>query len=228
MRAFLVAGQAILGFYNDMFVFTSMSLLWWVTGGIFVAGAAVLALVLFVGGGPWWIAPLVAIPAGPALMALGSTTRQTIRGRAADRHDYLNVLKRDWKPGLALSALGMVVLSLLLLNLIFYAFQDNSTLRLFSVLWLYLVIFWAGMQLYVFPFYLALEKPSLGQALRMAALAAFANPLFSFILLVIALALTIVSIVLPVLLVIIWPGLMALLAEQALRLVLERAKVEQK
>ena len=44
MRAFVVAGQALLSFYNDLFVFVAMSLLWWVTGGIFVAIAAVLGL----------------------------------------------------------------------------------------------------------------------------------------------------------------------------------------
>ena len=70
--------------------------------------------------------------------------------------------RTNWKAGLALNALGMVVLSLLLLNLIFYTFQANVTLRLLSILWGYLILFWLSMQLYVYPFYLALEKPSLG------------------------------------------------------------------
>lgn len=227
MRAFVVAGQALASLYNDLFVFVAMSLWWWVTGGIFVALAAVAALVLFVGGGPWWLAPVLAIPAGPAMLALASVTRQTVRGRAADRRDYFDALKRDWKAGLALSALGMVVLSLLLLNGVFYAFQTNTVLRLFSLVWIYLVLFWSGMQFYVYPFYLALEEPSLRQSLRMSALAALANPFFSFLLLVVALLATAASVVLAVLLVIAWPALMSLLGEQALRLLLQRAGVEQ-
>lgn len=227
MRAFVVVGRAILSFYNDMFVFTAMSLLWWVTGGVFVAAAALAGLVFFVSGGPWWIAPVIAIPAGPSSMALASTVRQTRRGRAADRRDYLQALKQNWRSGLALNALGMIVLSLLLLNLIFYAFQSNTALRLFSVLWIYLVLFWSSMQFYVFPFYLAAAKPSVGHSLRMSALAALANPLFSVLLLTVALALTAISVVLAILMVIAWPALMALLGEHSLRLLLERAGVEQ-
>jgi uncharacterized membrane protein YesL len=227
MRAFAIAGKAIVSCYNDLFVFISMSLLWWVTGGFFAAGAVLVALVLFAGGGPVWIAPVVAIPAGPAVIALASVTRQTVRGRAADRRDYFEALRTNWKAGLALNALGMVVLALLLLNLIFYSFQASSTLRLLSALWGVLVLFWSAILLYVYPFYLALEKPNLGHSLRMAALAAFANPLFSVLLLVLALILTGLSVVLPVLLLVAWPALMALLGENALRLLLERAGVKQ-
>lgn len=227
MRAFVAAVRAVVGFYNDMFVYTSMSLLWWLTGGLFIAGAAIVGLVLFIAGGPWWLAPLVAIPAGPALLALAAGIRQTTRGRAADRRDYFAALKAHWKPGLALSALGMVVLSLLLLNLIFYLFQENTVLRMLSILWAYLVLFWLSIQFYVYPFYLALEKPGLGQALRMSALAAFANPLFSVLLLIPALLLTGLSLALVILIVIAWPALMALLSEHALRLLLERAGVKQ-
>lgn len=226
MRAFVVAGRAILAFYNDLFVFAGMSLLWWLTGGIFVAAAVVAGLVLFVAGGAWWIAPLLAIPAGPALLALTSVTRQTTRGRAADRRDYFDAFKRNWKPGLALSALGMVVLSLLLLNLLFYVFAENNLLRLFSIVWAYLVLFWMSIQIYAYPYYLALEKPSLGHSLRMSALTTFANPLFSVLLLVVAALLTGISAVLVVLVFIAWPALMSLTGERALRLVLERAGVK--
>ncbi len=170
---------------------------------------------------------VIAIPAGPAILALASVTRQTIRGRAADRREYLDALRTNWKAGLALNALGMVVLSLLLLNLIFYTLQANVTLRLLSILWIYLILFWCGMQLYVYPFYMALEEPSLWRALRMSALAAFANPLFSIVLLAIALVLTVICVVLAVLVVIVWPALMALISEHALRLLLRRAGVPQ-
>ncbi len=227
MRAFLVAGRAILAFYNDMFIMTAMSLLWWITGGIFMAAAAAAGLILFMGNGPVWMAPLLAIPAGPALLALAAVVRQTTRGRAADRHDYFNALKTYWKPGLALNALGMAVLSMLLLSLIFYTFQTNPILRLLGILCAYLVLFWLSLQLYVYPFYLALEKPSLKDSLRMSALAVFANPFFSTVLLLVALALTGISTVLVILLVIAWPTLMALTGEHALGLLLERAGVKQ-
>ena len=227
MRAFVVAGKAIVSFYNDMFVFVAMSLLWWLTGGVFVAVAAAIGLTFFAGSGPWWIAPLVAIPAGPAILALAAVTRQSTRGRAADRRDYFDAFRAHWKAGLALNTLGMVVLSLLLLNLIFYVFQASETLRLLSILWGYLILFWISMQFYVYPFYFALEKPTFRHSLRMAALGTFANPLFSVLLLLVAFGLTAVSVVLVVLVVIAWPALMALLGEHALRIMLGRAGVEQ-
>jgi uncharacterized membrane protein YesL len=210
-----------------MFVFIGMSLLWWVTGGIFVGIAAAIGVTLFVAGGPWWIAPLIAIPAGPAIMALAAAIRQTTRGRAADRRDYFDAFRRNWKAGLALNVLGMVVFSLLLLNLIFYAFQTNAMLRLLSILWAYLVLFWSSIQFYMYPFYLALEKPSLWHSLRMAALGSFANPLFSMLLLLVAFGLTAISVALVVVVLIAWPALMALLGDHALRLMLARAGVEQ-
>jgi uncharacterized membrane protein YesL len=227
MRAFLVAARAVVAFYNDLFVYISMSLLWWITGGFFVAVAAVVGLMFFVSGGPWWIAPVLAIPAGPAIMAITAATRQTRHGRAADRHDYLDAFRANWKAGLLLTTLGMVVLSLLLLNLIFYAFQTTTLLRVLSVVWGYLVLFWVSMQFYIYPFHQALEHPSLGHSLRMSALATLANPLFSVLLLLVAFLLTAVSAVLVVLLVIAWPGLMALTGEYGLQLLLDRAGVKQ-
>jgi uncharacterized membrane protein YesL len=161
-------------------------------------------------------------------MAITAATRQTTRGRAADRHDYINALKANWKAGLLLTTLGMVVLSLLLLNLIFYAFQTTPLLRVLSVVWGYLVLFWASMQFYIYPFYLALEAPSLGHSLRMSALATLANPLFSILLLLVAFLLTAVCAVLVILLIIAWPGLMALTCDHGLRLLLERAGLKQK
>ncbi len=47
------------------------------------------------------------------------------------------------------------------------------------------------------------------------------------LLLLVALALTAISVVLAVLVFIVWPALMALLGEHALRLLLERAGVDQ-
>lgn len=226
MRAFFVGAHAVVAFYNDLFVYISMSLLWWVSGGIFVALAAVAGLMFFVSGGPWWIAPLIAIPAGPAIMAITAATRQTMRGRAADRRDYIDAFKANWKSGLLLTTLGMLVLSLLLLNLIFYAFQTATLLRLLSVVWAYLILFWVSMQFYIYPFYQALENPTLGHSLRMSALATLANPLFSVLLLLVALLLTAVSAVLVVLLIIAWPGLMALTGASGLQLLLERAGVK--
>jgi uncharacterized membrane protein YesL len=226
MRAFAIAGRALVSLYGDLFFLIGMSLLWWVTGGIFVAGAAALGLSLFVAGGPWWLAPVVAIPAGPATVALAAVCRRVVRTQPHDRLDYLDALKRDWKRGLALSAIAMIVLALILLNGVFYLFQENEVLRFFSIVWAYLAVFWLGMQLFVYPFFAALEEPGVLRSYKMAALATFANPLFAALLVLLALILTAVSVALPVLVLLIWPALMALMGEHGLRLLLQRAGLE--
>lgn len=226
MRAFSVAWRALVSLYEDLFFLIGMSLLWWITGGIFVAGAAGLGLAFFTSGGPWWIAPVVAIPAGPATVALAAVCRRIIRSQPHDRLDYLDALKRDWKRGLALSAVAMIVLALILLNAIFYLFQANEVLRFFAIVWIYLAVFWLGMQFFLYPFYAALEEPGVLRAYKMAALATFANPLFAALLLLVALILTALCIALPVLALLVWPALMALLGERGLRLLLVRAGIE--
>ena len=205
-----------------------MSLLWWVTGGVFVAVAAAVALALFAAGGPWWAAPVIAIPAGPATLALAEVCRRLVRIRPVDRLDYMETLKRWWKQGLVLSAIAMVVLALAVVNALFYLQQASSALRIVSVLWIYLVIFWLGMQFFVYSFFVALVEPRVGHCYKMAALSALANPLYSALLLLLGILLTVVSIALPILLILVWPALMAMLGEHGLRLLLQRAGAEEK
>jgi uncharacterized membrane protein YesL len=101
--------------------------------------------------------------------------------------------------------------------------QPGTVLRTIAIVWGYLLVVWLSVQVYVYPIYASLEQPSLGMALRMAALAVLANPLFSVLLLVVAGALTALCVALPILLPIAWPALMALLGEHALELFLQRA-----
>lgn len=226
MRAFSVTWRALAGLYGELFFLIGMSLVWWITGGVFVAVAVAIGLSLFVSGGPWWLAPLLAVPAGPATVALAAVCRRVARNRPHDRQDYTDALIREWKRGLALSAIAMIVLALILLNAIFYLFQTNDVLRFFSIVWIYLAVFWLGMQFFVYPFFAALEEPSILRAYKMAALATFANPLFAAVLLLLALILTGLSVALPVIALLVWPALMGLLGEYALRLLLVRAGVE--
>jgi hypothetical protein len=87
-------------------------------------------------------------------------------------------------------------------------------------------LFWLGTQVYVYPILVFMEKPSVWGALRFALAAAFANPFFTVVLMVIAGALTFVSIVLFIFLFFAWPAVMVLLGQHSLRLFLERAGVK--
>ena len=225
MRAFTVLWRAIVSYYNEIFFLSGMSLLWWVTGGIFAGLAGLMGWTLFVADGPWWLAPLLAIPAGPATAALAAVARRCARNFGVDRSYYFDGLRTHWRQGLALSAIGMIVLSVLCLNLLFYFSQPALLFEALSALIAYLILLWISIQFYVYPMLTGLETPTVRLALRNAAMIAAANPFFSALLVILAVALTALNVGLVILLLIAWPALMALLGEHGVRLVLIRAGI---
>ena len=90
-------------------------------------------------------------------------------------------------------------------------------------MWVYLCLFWVGVQLYLYPVLVGMQAPSVSGALRMAAAMAFASPLFSILLLVIAAVLTGIGVALAVTLFAAWPAVIILLGEHAVKLVAEQA-----
>ena len=224
MRAFLVAIRAVVTFYNDLFLLVGMSVLWWLTGGIFVAAVVVLGWPMLEINGPWWLMPLLAIPAGPATAGLANVARRSARELHVNRSFFFDGLRTYWRQALALSAISMGGLSLLLLNLLFYLTRMSGLLQMVAILWLYLIILWMSMQVYLYPVLVGLEEPSVWAALRTSLVLVLANPLFSIILVLLAILLTGISIVLAILLLFAWPALVVLLGEHALKLLVERAQ----
>lgn len=228
MRAFLVAARAAVSYYNELFLLVGLSFFWWITGGIFLGAAAAITVIMFVAGpgGPWWLAPLIAIPAGPSIAAMNVVGRRISRDVRVGREFYMEGLKGLWRPALVLSAIGAVVYALLMVNILFYVAQTNSYLQLVAIAWVYLIILWTAIQFYAYPILVAMEQPKPLLALRTASIAAFANPLFSGLLVVVAAMVSALSAVLAVPLLMAWPALMALLGVHAFRLILQRAGIE--
>jgi uncharacterized membrane protein YesL len=232
VRAFLVVGRAVVSFYNDLFLLIGMSLLWWVTGGIFIGLAFLVGwtalsvaarqnVPLLDLSNPLWVAPLLAIPAGPATVALANVARQSARNLRADSGFYWEGFRTYWKKALGINAISMVVLSLLLLNLMFYLSRTRSLLQALAFLWAYLVVFWVSVVIYQAPVLVGLQEPKVLSTLRTAIAVAFANPLFSILIVILAVVLTGLSIALAILLVLAWPAVMALLGEHSLKLFVE-------
>jgi len=203
-----------------------MSLVWFVTGGFMIIVAVLAGWALATAGGPWWLAPVLAIPIGPTTAALAVVARRCAADLGVSRDHYFAGLRAYWRPALGLSAIGMLVLVLLLLNIMFYA-TLSGFVQMMVAIWVYLFFFWLSVQLYAYSILVRMEKPQIWGAVRTAAFASWANPLFSFLLLVIAAALTGVSIATTILVFFMWPALMALLGEHSFRLFLERAGVKE-
>jgi hypothetical protein len=122
MRAFLVAGRAFRSIWSELAFLVGMSLLWFATGGAAVIAGGLLGWLMAVIGGPWWAAPLLMIPIGPAVAALAVAARRCAVDLRVNRTFYLEGLRTYWRPALGLSAIGMVVFALLLMNITFPPF----------------------------------------------------------------------------------------------------------
>ncbi len=223
MKAFSITWRALVSYYNDLFFLCGMSLLWWITGGIFAAIAALAGWILLSTGGPWWLSPLLASPAGPAFAAMATVARRSARDLHADRTVYLGGLRDYWRQSLALGAIGMVVLALLLLNIAFYAAQGTTLFWAVTFFWGYLTAFWIGVLLYLYPVLVGMERPAVFGALRIALAMAFAKPIFSLVVLVLGAVITGICIALAVTLLVAWPAVMLLLGEQSVKFFVEEA-----
>ncbi|MGC8779691.1 MAG: hypothetical protein ACP5UQ_02405 [Anaerolineae bacterium] len=226
MRAFLVAWRSLVSFYNEMFLLLGVNLLWWVAGGFTAALALFLAWSMFPIGDLWWLAPLVAIPAGPATAALANVTHRAARDRRVDLSFFTDGLREYWRKALALAALLTIGDMLLLLNILFYAKRPEPLLALLSLPFIVLLAYWLAVQIYAFPILVAMKEPAAFPALKMAAMMAFANPLFSALIIVIAGLLTGLTAILAILLLIVWPGIVIMLGSHALKLVVEMAGIQ--
>jgi hypothetical protein len=226
MRAFLVAGWALRSFFNELTFLAAMSLLWFITGGIAVILAVLLGLALAMSG-IWWLAPLLAIPIGPATAALAVVARRCAADVRVNRSFYSDSLRTYWRPALGLSAIGMAVLALLLMNISFYVSRSSGFVQGLSLIWGYLLLLWLSIQFYAYPILVRMEKPAALAALRTAVLGALANPLFSMVLLLLAAVFSALSVLTIIFFFLVWPALMALLGEHAFRLFLARAGVKE-
>ena len=222
MQALRMTWRSLASFYEELLLQIGVSILWWITGGVF-AGAAVWLAWLTLRTGDLWLVPLVAIPAGPATAALANVTFQTSRDLRAGVDLFWAGFRSHRRRALAVNALSMVMLALILLNQGFYYAQGNTILHVFSFFWVYLAFFWITAQFYLFPVLVGMEHPSVKEALKMTAVLAFANPFYSIAFLVLAALLTGISIAVAPLLLLAWPAVMSLMGQHSLKMFVEQA-----
>ncbi len=226
MRAFLVAWRSLVSIYNELFLLIGVNLLWWLAGGFFIAAAIILGWPLVEIGGPWWLAPFIAIPAGPATAALANVAHRAARDLHVDRTFFTDGLRQYWRKALGVSALLALGDALLILNILFYISREGSPVQVLSLFFLVLLAYWLSVQIYVFPVLVGIKQPTVLGALKMALMMAFANPLFSALIVVLAGLLSGLSVVLAVLVLVIWPTVVVMLGTHALKLMAEMAGIK--
>ena len=139
---------------------------------------------------------VVPSPFGIAVYALAG---EIVRGETPEFALFWVALRRHWRRGLAMFAIGGLVLGALIFNAAFYLRVAQGWVQAISVLWLYAILYWITLQTYLVPLLIATENEdsgaqemperaqqavSLAALYRRAAILALANPLFSLVLLI--------------------------------------------
>lgn len=163
----------------------------------------------------WWLALITIIASAPATVALADFGYRIAREQRVSLDEARATLRQhfwlSWRLGLA-SLLGIIIIAG---NLWFYA-HLTGWLRIIAVVFIYLALAWLGVTIYVFSLVSAMKTPSARQVYRNAAILAFANPVYSLVIVVVLGLLVAVSIVIPPLGLAVAPALAAILCGHAL------------
>jgi len=186
-------------------------------------GALYYELFLLVGVNLAWLGlSLLVVTAPPATAGVYYLANQLAKGETVSFSLFVQGMRRYFRRSWLLAIIVVVISVLLVGNLLFYANFANQWVRLLSVFWGYVLIFWLAMLIYLFPLFIEQEAKSLLLILRNAALLVLDNLAFTLTLGVLLLLFLLLNVALAVpLLLIVMSGL-ALIQSQALLTVLEK------
>jgi uncharacterized membrane protein YesL len=162
----------------------------------------------------WWLGVLLIVPGPPATAGLYYLAHRIVHEQRVELGFFWQEARKRLGQSWGLAGVNLLALAILVVNFVFYAGIQNF-LRYIALAWVYLFLLWLALQFHLFPLLFEMENPRLGLLLRNAALLALMRPGYTLFLLVLAFLATILCIVLPFLLLAIWPALMALLGARA-------------
>ena len=197
LRALRVFWSSLGGLYYELFLLMGVNLAW-------------LGLSLLI------------VTAPPATAGVYYLTNQLARGETVSFGLFVQGMRRYFRRSWLLAIIVLVINALLAVNLLFYASFTNQWVRLLSVLWGYLIVFWLAMLIYLFPLLIEQESKSLLLLLRNAALLVLDNLAFTLTLGVLLLLFLLLNVFLAVPLLLIVVSGLALVQSKALLTVLEK------
>ncbi|MDH7487246.1 MAG: hypothetical protein QHJ81_13335 [Anaerolineae bacterium] len=189
MGAFKTFWQALRDLHDELFLFAGVSVL-------------------------WWLGILLVVPGPPVTAGLYSLACRTAHEQRVEFGFFWQEIRQRFGKSWQLAAVNLFALVVVLVNFLFYWNLQNF-LRYAVVVWAYLFLLWLGVQLYLFPLLFEMEEPRLRWLLRNAVLLPLIRPGYTLLLLLLLLAATALGLVLPFLLLIVWPALVALVGARA-------------
>lgn len=215
-RIFPVAWFAMRALYDELFLMAGMGLIWFLVAiavpyGVYYLASLSGSIALII------IGVLIAlIPVPPITGALYYVATHIAREKRIEFVYLWTGLKsyfwQSWKIG------GIILLSgvILVVDVWFYFNYPSIVAAAIGFLGLWVLVFWAAIQIYLFPLTLLQEDQRLLLILKNAALLTLAFPLFALgILVVMALATALSALLLFVLLATVWMPFIAILGSRA-------------
>ena len=157
------------------------------------------------------ILPIITIP--PAFAGLYYATLQQVHYKSVTRYKFFEGFRKYLRPSYGWFFSNVLVIGILLLNInLSIRFPQLWWLQLLRGVYWVLLIVWLLLQFYTFPLLIQQEKPRLGLALRNSAVLWLKHSIFSLLLSIIIIVLSVVSIMLFPLWFVITASLIAYLA----------------
>lgn len=223
LNPFRALGKAVRDLFDDFLLLSICNLLWavlalplwWLATGLLLSGAWLLAGA---------VALLGVLPAGPATAGLFYVAHRVADGRAAKVADFFTGLRQYARPGWAIVGVATLVFILIAYNLSFYLGVTNLFGGVMLGLWLYALIVLLGLLIYAPALVYLQEEPNLRQVARNAFLMVLGRPIFTFLTLVLMVALTLLSAFLIVPTFLITVAFLAIWAVSATRQLIDDAR----
>jgi uncharacterized membrane protein YesL len=216
IEALQVAKFSLRDLWDDLVLLVLLNLVW--------AVAAALPAVPFLLIGNWdsvliWVVVAVlAVPLPIISGALCWVTNQIARGKAVGWGTFTAGLRQYWGKSLIVTAINLLVVVLIVANVQFYDAILEGSWTVFAVIaWGLVAAYWLLVQVFWFPMILELESEKVFVALRNALGMVLMTPWFTLSLAVILLLLTVVSALLPFMVLVLSIPLLFLIANHATR-----------
>jgi len=220
VRAFRAFWAACKDLFDELMLLAICNILWVLISGpllllayaALVGGALVFAIAF---------ALLAVLPLGPACAGLAAVAHRVAEGRASTWRDFFAGMRRYTRPSWIIMGVWMVVLLLIIVDLFFYSNMPNTFGFTMMIFWFNLMLLWFGALIYLFPLLILQDEPKLRALARNAFLMTMGRPIFTLITLVLMLAISIASVIVPPLAIFITIGF---LGQWSMRATLELVK----
>jgi uncharacterized membrane protein YesL len=215
-RALTVGWFAIRGVYEDILPLSGMGFLWFLAAVLLPYGGLYLAATLQ---SLWAAVPIVLaslVLAPPVTAALYHVCRYLARERAIRFSYFWEGLKTYFWPSLKVAGLMLLAGALLVVDALFFFRIGNALFAILGFLLLWVFVFWVAIQVYLFPLLIAMEEKRLWPVFKTSGQLALAFPVFTLLMLLLAVLGTVVSFLTLIPLLTVWMPFVTLLFSRSL------------